>query len=149
MKKLFLSHFVSCPWHPRLIPPLHCAPLIFIHVHIIFKIRILQMRNNVKGKIKIIWQLILCFLWNSQREEKKRMMKKWGKISPKLTQDIYSDSPLAVIQSFDHIHHHFIANRWGNSGNSIGLYFGGSKLTADGLISAMKLKDAYSLKGKL
>ena len=43
------------------------------------------MRNNVKGKIKIIWQLILCFLWNSQREEKKRMMKKWGKISPKLT----------------------------------------------------------------
>ena len=28
--------------------------------------------------------------------------------------------------------HHFTANRWGNSGNSIRLYFGGSKITADG-----------------
>ena len=32
-----------------------------------------------------------------------------------------------VIQS-----HHFMANRWGNSGNSGWLYFGGSKITADG-----------------
>ena len=28
--------------------------------------------------------------------------------------------------------HHFMANRWGNSGNSGRLYFGGSKITADG-----------------
>ena len=28
--------------------------------------------------------------------------------------------------------HHFIGNRWGNSGNSLRLYFGGSKITADG-----------------
>ena len=28
--------------------------------------------------------------------------------------------------------HHFMGNRWGNSGNSGRLYFGGSKLTADG-----------------
>ena len=28
--------------------------------------------------------------------------------------------------------HHFMANRWGNSGNSDTLYFGGSKITADG-----------------
>ena len=28
--------------------------------------------------------------------------------------------------------HHFMANRWGNSGNSQSLYFGGSKMTADG-----------------
>ena len=29
--------------------------------------------------------------------------------------------------------HHFIANRWGNNGNSDGLFiFGGSKITADG-----------------
>ena len=26
---------------------------------------------------------------------------------------------------------HFMANRWGNSGNSVRLYFGGSKITAD------------------
>ena len=28
--------------------------------------------------------------------------------------------------------HHFMANRWGKSGNSDRLYFGGSKITADG-----------------
>ena len=28
--------------------------------------------------------------------------------------------------------HHFMANRWGNSGNSVRLYFGGSKVTAIG-----------------
>ena len=27
---------------------------------------------------------------------------------------------------------HFMGNRWGNSGNSVRLYFGGSKITADG-----------------
>ena len=36
-------------------------------------------------------------------------------------------------QSNSHIwSHHFMANRWGNSGNSGRLYFGGSKITADG-----------------
>ena len=28
--------------------------------------------------------------------------------------------------------HHFMGNRWGNSGNSVRLYFLGSKITADG-----------------
>ena len=28
--------------------------------------------------------------------------------------------------------HHFMANRWGNSGNSVRLYFLGSIITADG-----------------
>ena len=28
--------------------------------------------------------------------------------------------------------HHFMGNRWGNRGNSGILYFGGSKITADG-----------------
>ena len=28
--------------------------------------------------------------------------------------------------------HHFMGNRWGNRGNSVRLYFGGSKITADG-----------------
>ena len=31
--------------------------------------------------------------------------------------------------------HHFVANRWGNSGNSERLYFGGSKITVDGYCS--------------
>jgi len=34
----------------------------------------------------------------------------------------------------DHViwSHHFMGNRWGNSGNSVRLYFWGSKITADG-----------------
>ena len=44
--------------------------------------------------------------------------------------------------------HHFMANRWGNNGNSDRLFWGAPKLllmvTAD-----MKLKDAYPLEEKL
>ena len=38
------------------------------------------------------------------------------------------------IQKTDHgiQSHHFIANRWGNNGNSERLYFGGFKISADG-----------------
>jgi len=36
-----------------------------------------------------------------------------------------------------------MANRWGNSGNSVRLYFGGL------VTAAMKLKDTYSLEEKL
>ena len=35
--------------------------------------------------------------------------------------------------------HHFLANRWGNNGNSDRLYFLGSKVTADGT-AVMKLR---------
>ena len=35
-------------------------------------------------------------------------------------------------QDHDIWSHHFMAYRWGNSGNSDRLYFGGSKITADG-----------------
>ena len=38
------------------------------------------------------------------------------------------------IQKTDHgiQSHHFMANRWGNNGNSERLYFGGFKISADG-----------------
>ena len=45
--------------------------------------------------------------------------------------------------------HHFMGNRWGNSGNSVRLYFGGAPKSLQMVIAAMKLKDAYSLEGKL
>ena len=41
------------------------------------------------------------------------------------------NSTLRKLRSW-HPVHHFMANRWGNSGNSGRLYFGGSKITADG-----------------
>ena len=45
--------------------------------------------------------------------------------------------------------HHFMASRWENSGNSVWLYFGGLQNQMQMVVAAMKLKDAYSLEGKL
>ena len=45
--------------------------------------------------------------------------------------------------------HHFMGNRWGNSGNSVRLYFLGAPKSLQMVTSAMKLKDTYSLEGKL
>ena len=45
--------------------------------------------------------------------------------------------------------HHSMANRWGNSGNSVRLYFFGAPESLQIVIAAMKLKDAYSLEEKL
>ena len=45
--------------------------------------------------------------------------------------------------------HHFMGNRWGNSGNSGRLYFWGAPKSLQMVTAAMKLKDAYSLEGKL
>ena len=44
--------------------------------------------------------------------------------------------------------HHFMANRWGNSGNSGRLYFGAPKSLLM-VTAAMILKDTYSLEEKL
>ena len=44
---------------------------------------------------------------------------------------------------------HFMGNRWGNRGNSVRLYFGGAPKSLQMVIAATKLKDAYSLEGKL
>ena len=40
-------------------------------------------------------------------------------------------------------------NRWGNSGNNVRLYVFGFQKSLQMVIAAMKLKDAYSLEGKL
>ena len=45
--------------------------------------------------------------------------------------------------------HHFMGNRWGNSGNSVRFYFGGAPKSLQMVIAAMKLKDTYSLEEKL
>ena len=39
-----------------------------------------------------------------------------------------------------------MGNRWGNSGNSVRLYFGGPPKSLQMVIATMKLKDAYSWK---
>jgi len=45
--------------------------------------------------------------------------------------------------------HHFMGNRWRNSGNSFRLYFWGAPKSLEMVTAAMKLKDVYSLEGKL
>ena len=45
--------------------------------------------------------------------------------------------------------HHFMTNRWGNSGNSGRFYLGGAPKSLQMMIEAMKLKDACSLEEKL
>ena len=45
--------------------------------------------------------------------------------------------------------HDFMANRWANSGDSDRLYFLRAPKSLQMVIAAMKLKDAYSLEGKL
>ena len=45
--------------------------------------------------------------------------------------------------------HHFMANRWGINGNSDRLYFWVAPKSLQIVTAAMKLKDTYSLEGKL
>ena len=45
--------------------------------------------------------------------------------------------------------HHFMGNRWGNSGNSVRLYFRGAPKSLQTVTATMKVKDAYSLEEKL
>ena len=46
--------------------------------------------------------------------------------------------------------YHFMVNRWGNSGNSeCQTLFWGAPKSLQMVTAAMKLKDAYSLEGKL
>ena len=44
---------------------------------------------------------------------------------------------------------HFMGNRWGNSRNSVRLYFFWAPKSLQMVTAAMKLKDAYSLEEKL
>ena len=45
--------------------------------------------------------------------------------------------------------HHFMGNRWGNSGNRVKTLFWGAPKSLQMVTAAMKLKDAYSLEEKL
>ena len=77
-------------------------------------------------------------------EELKRLLRKVKEESEKV------GLKLNIQKTEDHgiWSHHFMANRWGNSGNSVRLFFWAPK-SLQMVIAAMKLKDAYSLEGKL
>ena len=85
---------------------------------------------------------LICNMYNayiiySVQSPKKKKKKSWLKAQHSENEDhgIWS--------------HHFMADRWGNSGNSVRLYFFGAPKSLQMVTAAMKLKDAYSLEGKL
>ena len=57
----------------------------------------------------------------------------------------YADNTILKAENKDHgiWSHHFMGNRWGNSGNSVRLYFGAPK-SLQMVTAALKLKDACS-----
>ena len=55
------------------------------------------------------------------------------------------------IQNEDYgiLSHQFMGHSWGNSGNSVRLYFGGAPKSLQMVTAAMKLKEVYSLEETL
>ena len=80
-----------------------------------------------------LWQKVKNFLMKVKEESKKSWLK--AQHSENEDHGIWS--------------HHFMGNRWGNSGNSVRLYFGGAPKSLQMVIAAMKLKDTCLLEEKL
>ena len=83
-----------------------------------------------------LWQKVKKikeFLDESERGERRAWLK-----------DQHSENKDHGIRS-----HHFMANRWRNSGNSKRLYFGAAPKSLQVVTAAMKLKDICFLKEKL
>ena len=77
-------------------------------------------------------------------EELKSLLMKVKEESEKVGVKLNSENEDHGIRS-----HHFMGNRWGNSANSVRLYFLGAPESLQMVTAAMKLKDAYSLEEKL
>ena len=80
----------------------------------------------------------------AESEELKSLLMKVKEESEKVGLKQHSENEDHSIWS-----HHFMANRWGDNGNSVRLCFGGAPKSLQMMTAAMKLKDAYSLEGKL
>ena len=83
-------------------------------------------------------------LMAESEEELKSLLMKVKEESEKVGLKLKVENEDHGIQS-----HHFMGNRWGNSGNSVRLYFGGTPKSLQMVFAAMNSKDAYSLEGKL
>ena len=78
----------------------------------------------------------------AEREELKSLLMKVKEESEKVGLKLSIQKPEIMTT------HHFMANRWGNNGNSDRLFWGGPK-SLWRVTAAMKLKDTCSLKEKL
>ena len=83
-------------------------------------------------------------LWQKSEEELKSLLRKVKVESEKV------GLKLNIQKRRSWKSHHFMGNRWGNSGNSeCQTLFWGAPKSLQMVTAAMKLKDAYSLEGKL
>ena len=99
-----------------------------------------KLESSLPGEISVTSDVQMTpFMAESEEELKSLLMrmKIWLKIH-------HSKNENHGIQS-----HHFMANRWGKSGNSDRLYFGKAPKSLQMVTAAMKLKDTCSLEGKL
>ena len=83
-------------------------------------------------------------LMEESEEELKSLLMKVKEESEKVGLKLNSENEDHGIWS-----HHFMGSRWGNSGNSVRLYFWGAPKSLQIVTAAMKLKDACSLEEKL
>ena len=106
-----------------------------------------KLESRLPGEISISSDMPMTTTLMAESEELKSLLKKVKVESEKVGLKLNIQKTKI---GWDHgiWSHHFMANRWRNSGNSDRLYFGGSKVTAV-VTAAMKLKDAYSLEKKL
>ena len=81
-------------------------------------------------------------LW--QKEELKSLLMKARESEKDGFKAQHSENEDHGIRSY-----HFMANRWGNNGNSDRLYFGGLQKSLQIVTAAMKLKDTCFLEEKL
>ena len=82
--------------------------------------------------------------WRVPWIESGKLYSSWGHKELDMTKAQHSENKDHGICS-----HHFIANRWRNSGNSGRLYFWGAPKSLQMVTAVMKLKDTYSLGEKL
>ena len=86
-------------------------------------------------------------MWNARLDEAQA----WIKVARRNISNLrYEDEPTLTAENEDHgiWSHHFIGNRWGNSGNTVNFIFWAPELLQM-VTAAMKLKDTNSLEEKL
>ena len=75
-------------------------------------------------------------IWGAFKKKCQWLGSPWAKKPLDESESVEQKSWLKAQHSENENHgiwsHHFMGNRWGNSGNSVRLYFLGSKITADG-----------------
>ena len=102
-----------------------------------------KLESGFPGEISITSDTQMTLpLWQKVKKNERASWRKWKRREKSWLKAQYS-------KNWDHgiWSHRFMANRWGNNGNSDRLYFGG--LQHQMVTAAMKLKDAYSLEEKL